>query len=176
MLCILMPFLIKLCSPPCSRSIITTTSETIRPSFLKSAAVSRMLPPEVTTSSTIKQVSPSEYIPSIIFMVPYFLGSFLLTNIGILDLTETKVAMGRAVYGTPQITLQSIPNFCVCFRTISDNSSINLGYDVIILKSKYTGEFTPTFILKFPNFKAPTSHSFTHNSSILIGRMILSKN
>mmetsp|Transcript_13769 Transcript_13769/g.51552 ORF Transcript_13769/g.51552 Transcript_13769/m.51552 type:complete len:348 (+) Transcript_13769:209-1252(+) len=57
-------------SPPCSRSMSTTTSFTTRPTWFKGSTVSITEAPLVTKSSTTKQVCPTWKAPSIAFFVP----------------------------------------------------------------------------------------------------------
>lgn len=119
-----------LARPPCSRSITTTASLIMIPDQTKqilmyvnkivrqlhntisvlmipearrSATVSKILDPDVMISSTIKHESSCLNTPSINFFVPYALASLRRINMDTFCFTEMMVAIGRAVYGTPQI-------------------------------------------------------------------------
>jgi len=64
------PFCNRVLRPPCSRSTRTTASETWSPASKRGSAVSRMLLPEVMTSSTMRQRWPGAKSPSMSFPVP----------------------------------------------------------------------------------------------------------
>mmetsp|Transcript_3766 Transcript_3766/g.13384 ORF Transcript_3766/g.13384 Transcript_3766/m.13384 type:complete len:343 (+) Transcript_3766:206-1234(+) len=64
------PFFFNVCSPPCSRSIKTTTSVVFNPTCCNGCTVSITDIPLVTKSSTNKHVCPFSNAPSIAFFVP----------------------------------------------------------------------------------------------------------
>lgn len=90
------------CTPPCSLSSTTTTSVTSRPDSRRGSTVSITEAPLVTRSSTTRQRWPASKEPSISFFVPYALASFRRITMPMPDCRLMAVAIGSAVYGTPQ--------------------------------------------------------------------------
>jgi hypothetical protein len=87
----------------------TTTSLTLRPTFSNGSTVSMTEAPDVTKSSTHRQVCPASKAPSICFFVPYAFTSLRRINIGTSCARDMHVAIGKAVYGTPQMLSNFAP-------------------------------------------------------------------
>mmetsp|Transcript_7338 Transcript_7338/g.26764 ORF Transcript_7338/g.26764 Transcript_7338/m.26764 type:complete len:237 (+) Transcript_7338:1939-2649(+) len=122
-------------SPPCSRSMSTTTSFTFNPTLSNGSTVSMTDAPEVTKSSTHKHVCPSSNAPSICFFVPYAFTSLRRINIGILCAKDMHVAIGNAVYGTPHM-LSNVAPFAASTSHMHSATDVNTsGYDTITRKS-----------------------------------------
>ena len=122
-------------SPPCSRSMRTTTSFTLSPTRSSGSTVSITDAPEVTKSSTHRHVCPSSNAPSICFFVPYAFTSLRRITIGTSCASDMHVAIGNAVYGTPHM-LSNVAPFALSTSHMHSATDVSTsGYDTITRRS-----------------------------------------